>query len=70
MAMIDMPSTAPTFNCDPHALGIATDAFEKERVGDAGLTMLRESKVRTLVARKGSSRGAHVEAPRRSMVSV
>jgi hypothetical protein len=56
MAMIDMPSTAPRFDCQPHALGIPTDQFELERVGDAGVTMLRESKVRTLVSRNALSR--------------
>lgn len=60
MAMIDIPSSSPTFNCDPHALGIATDAFELERVGEAGLTMLRESKVRTLVSRNALSREKRV----------
>lgn len=56
MAMIDFPTNSPNFNCNPHALGIGTDAFEKERVGEAGLQMLRESKVRTLVSRNGLSR--------------
>lgn len=60
MAMIDFPSTAPHFNCFPHALGIGTDAFEKERVGDAGLKMLRESKIRTLVSRNALSREQRV----------
>lgn len=60
MALIDMPSTAPRFNCEPHALGIATDNFELERVGDAGLNMLRESKVRTLVSRNALSREKRV----------
>lgn len=60
MAMIDMPSTSPKFACDPHALGIPTDRFEYERVGDAGLTMLRESKIRTLVSRNALSREKRV----------
>lgn len=60
MAMIDFPSTSPTFNCEPHALGIATDQFEKERVGDNGLQMLRESKIRTLVSRNALSREQRV----------
>ena len=56
MAMIEMPSDSPDFNCKPHALGIGTDVFEYEQVGDAGLTMLRESKIRTLVSRNALSR--------------
>jgi hypothetical protein len=60
MAMIDFPSTSPTFNCDPHALGIATDSFELERVGDEGIPMLREAKVRTLVSRNALSREKRV----------
>lgn len=56
MAMIEMPATSPTFSCDPHALGISTDVFEMEKVGEAGLAMLRESKVRTLVSRNALSR--------------
>lgn len=60
MAMIDFPTTSPTFNCDPHALGIATDKFEIERVGDAGIQMLREAKVRTLVSRNALSREKRV----------
>lgn len=63
MAMIDFPSSSPHFNCVPHALGIGTDVFEKERVGDgAGLTMLRESKIRTLVSRNAISREQRVYA--------
>jgi hypothetical protein len=60
MAMIDFPSSSPQFNCDPHALGIATDSFELERVGDAGLPMLREAKIRTLVSRNALSREKRV----------
>jgi hypothetical protein len=60
MAMIQLPSSAPTFNCNPHALGIGIDAFEKERVGEAGINMLRESKVRTLVSRNALSREKRV----------
>lgn len=60
MAMIDFPTTAPTFSCEPHALGIGTDAFERERVGDAGLQMLREAKTRTLVSRNALSREKRV----------
>lgn len=60
MAMIDFPSTSPTFNCDPHALGIALDKFEIERVGEAGVGMLREAKVRTLVSRNALSREKRV----------
>lgn len=60
MAMIDFPTTSPHFNCVPHALGIGTDAFERERVGDAGLQMLRESKIRTLVSRNALSREQRV----------
>jgi hypothetical protein len=62
MAMIDMPSDSPTFNCNPHALGIPTDSFERERVGDAGLQMLRESKIQTLVSRNALSREKRVFA--------
>ena len=62
MAMIDFPSDSPHFNCSPHALGIGTDVFEHERVGDAGLTMLRESKIRTLVSRNAISREQRVYA--------
>ncbi|HSI15704.1 MAG TPA: hypothetical protein VK961_26895 [Chthoniobacter sp.] len=60
MKMIDFPTSSPSFNCVPHSLGIGTDSFEKERVGDAGLTMLRESKVRTLVSRNALSREQRV----------
>lgn len=60
MAMIDMPTTSPAFNCEPHALGIATDQFEMERVGEAGMPLLRESKVRTLVSRNALSREKRV----------
>jgi len=60
MAMIDFPSSSPTFNCDPHALGIATDKFEIERVGEAGIAMLREAKTRTLVSRNALSREKRV----------
>lgn len=60
MTMIDFPAGAPKFNCDPHAIGIATDAFEKQRVGDAGLPMLREAKIRTLVSRNALSREQRV----------
>jgi hypothetical protein len=60
MAMIDFPTTSPTFNCDPHALGIATDKFEIERVGEAGVGMLREAKIRTLVSRNALSREKRV----------
>jgi hypothetical protein len=60
MAMIDFPTSSPTFNCDPHALGIATDKFEIERVGDAGIAQLREAKVRTLVSRNALSREKRV----------
>jgi hypothetical protein len=56
MAMIDMPSDAPKFSCDPHALGIGIDAFEYERVGQNGVQQLRESKIRTLVSRNALSR--------------
>lgn len=60
MAMIDIPSTSPTFNCDPHALGIATDKFELERVGTEGTPMLREAKTRTLISRNALSREKRV----------
>jgi hypothetical protein len=60
MALIDLPSSAPRFNCDPHALGIPTDNFEIERVGDAGTPMLREAKVRTLISRNALSREKRV----------
>jgi len=60
MAMIDLPSSAPQFACDPHALGIATDTFEADRVGDAGMPMLREAKVRTLISRNALSREQRV----------
>ncbi|CAN5545609.1 hypothetical protein BH09VER1_BH09VER1_24600 [soil metagenome] len=60
MAMIDFPTSSPKFSCDPHALGIPTDKFEYERVGEAGLTMLRESKIRTLVSRNALSREQRV----------
>jgi len=60
MAMIDMPSDSPEFSCLPHALGIPTDRFEYERVGEAGIQMLRESKIRTLVSRNALSREQRV----------
>lgn len=60
MAMIDFPTGSPTFNCEPHALGIATDNFELERVGDAGVAMLREAKTRTLISRNALSREKRV----------
>lgn len=60
MAMIDFPAGSPHFNCVPHALGIGTDSFERERVGEAGLQMLRESKIRTLVSRNALSREKRV----------
>lgn len=60
MAMIDFPTSAPTFNCNPHALGIATDDFELQKVGELGLQQLRESKVRTLVSRNALSREKRV----------
>lgn len=60
MAMIDFPTTSPTFSCVPHALGIGTDKFEIERVGEAGISLLREAKVRTLVSRNALSREKRV----------
>lgn len=62
MAMIDMPTDSPEFACSPHALGIPTDRFEYERVGEAGIQMLRESKIRTLVSRNALSREQRVFA--------
>jgi len=56
MAMIEMPANSPEFSCLPHALGIGTDSFELERVGEAGTDMLRKSKIRTLVSRQALSR--------------
>jgi hypothetical protein len=70
MAMIDFPTGSPRFNCDPHALGIPTDAFELERVGEAGVQMLRESKVRTLVSRNALSREKRVFAAYEAGVSA
>ncbi len=60
MALIDLPSTSPRFDCEPHALGIPTDRFEMERVGEAGLELLRQSKVRTLISRNAISREKRV----------
>lgn len=56
MAMIDMPTNSPKFDCDPHAIGIPTDVAEHEKVGESGVPMLRESKVKTLVSRQALSR--------------
>jgi hypothetical protein len=53
---IELPATAPTFDCKPHALEIPTDDFELEKVGEAGVGTLREAKVRTLVSRSAISR--------------
>lgn len=53
---LTIDSTAPSFSCDPHSIEIPIDQFEKEKVGDAGLQMLREAKTRTLVSRSALSR--------------
>lgn len=55
-ARLTIDSTAPTFNCSPHSVEIAIDDFEKEKVGDEGMGMLREAKTRTLVSRNALSR--------------
>src|SRR6266511_1346101 len=57
---LQIDSTAPTFNCDPHSMEVPIDTFEMERVGDAGMPMLRESKTRTLVSTNAVSREKRV----------
>lgn len=57
---IELNTSARKFSCDPHAIEIPTDVFEQERVGEAGMTMLRESKIRTLVSRNALSREKRV----------
>ena len=59
-ARIQISSTSPTFNCDPHSIEIPTDVFEYDKVGSAGIQMLREAKVRTLVSRNALSREKRV----------
>lgn len=59
-ARLTIHSDEPTFNCDPHSIEIATDTFEYEKVGDAGIPMLREAKIRTLVSRNALSREKRV----------
>lgn len=53
---IELPATSPSFDCKPHALEIPTDHFELEKVGEANVGLLRESKIRTLVSRSAISR--------------
>jgi hypothetical protein len=57
---LTIDSTAPTFNCSPHSIEIPTDVFEYEKVGEAGIQMLREAKIRTLVSRNALSREKRV----------
>jgi len=59
-ARLTIDSTAPTFSCEPHSIEIPIDSFEAEKVGDAGLPMLREAKTRTLVSRNALSREKRV----------
>lgn len=59
-ARILLLSTSPTFDCAPHSIEIPTDVFEYEKVGEAGMPLLREAKIRTLVSRNALSREKRV----------
>jgi hypothetical protein len=61
-ARLTIDSSAPTFSCEPHSIEIPIDSFEGDKVGEAGMPMLREAKTRTLVSRNALSREKRVFA--------
>lgn len=59
-ARIEITGTPGKISCEPHSIEIPIDSFEYEKVGEAGMPMLREAKVRTLVSRNALSREKRV----------